>query len=110
MQTYDSILVVLDKPKHEQWAMQRAFDLQSKTGANLRLVSFCWNAMGEPGAVFDSLDAQQLRSAMLSADLLVIGTAANKGLTGVLLANSAERILTKAPCDVRVIKPQDLTQ
>ena len=41
----------------------------------------------------------------INADLLVVGTSANKGLTGALLGNSAERILAKVPCDVLVIKP-----
>lgn len=41
----------------------------------------------------------------LKADLLVLGTTSRKGLRGFLLGNSAERVLTKARCDVLAIKP-----
>ena len=41
----------------------------------------------------------------LKADLLVMGTTSRKGLRGFLLGNSAERVLTKARCDVLAIKP-----
>ncbi|MBB5211324.1 universal stress protein [Microbulbifer hydrolyticus] len=37
-----SILVILDKPKHEQIALQRALELADKTGAKLHLVSFVY--------------------------------------------------------------------
>lgn len=41
----------------------------------------------------------------INADLLVVGTSARRGAGGLLLGNSAERILTKAPCDVLAIHP-----
>jgi len=41
----------------------------------------------------------------INADLLVVGTSARRGAEGVLLGNSAERILTKAPCDVLAVHP-----
>ena len=38
-------------------------------------------------------------------DLLVMGTVARGGLVGVLLGNTAERILRKLPCSVLAVKP-----
>ena len=44
-------------------------------------------------------------AAKLKADVLVVGTTSRKGIKGFLLGNSAERVLTKARCDVLAIKP-----
>mgnify|MGYP001812084782 CR=1 FL=1 len=41
----------------------------------------------------------------INADMLVVGTTARRGAEGMLLGNSAERILTKAPCDVLAVHP-----
>lgn len=41
----------------------------------------------------------------VKADLLVMGTTARKGVKGFVIGNSAERVLTKAPCDVLALKP-----
>lgn len=41
----------------------------------------------------------------INADLLVVGTCARRGAGGLVLGNSAERILTKAPCDVLAVHP-----
>ena len=38
-------------------------------------------------------------------DLLIIGTAARHGVSGLLLGNTAERLLPQVPCSVLVIKP-----
>ncbi|WOX04290.1 universal stress protein [Microbulbifer pacificus] len=40
-----NILVILDKPKHEQIALQRALELAEKSGANLHLVSFVYEPL-----------------------------------------------------------------
>jgi universal stress protein E len=40
-------------------------------------------------------------------DLLIMGTAARSGITGLLIGNTAERILSQAPCSVLAIKPAD---
>jgi universal stress protein E len=48
-----SAMVVMAKPKHKQFALDRAKQLQQSCGARLRLVSFCWNAMCEQSDVFD---------------------------------------------------------
>ena len=44
-------------------------------------------------------------AAKIDADMLVVGTCARRGAGGLLLGNSAERILTKAPCDVLAVHP-----
>jgi universal stress protein E len=41
----------------------------------------------------------------VDADLLVVGTSARRSAGAVLLGNSAERILEKAPCDVLAVHP-----
>lgn len=40
-------------------------------------------------------------------DLLVTGTAARSGLPGLLIGNTAERILAHVPCSVVAVKPAD---
>lgn len=40
-------------------------------------------------------------------DLLVLGTVARHGLPGVLLGNTAERLLPEVPCSVLAVKPAD---
>jgi universal stress protein E len=44
-------------------------------------------------------------STRLKADLLVMGTTARRGLTATVIGNSAERVLTRARCDVLALKP-----
>ena len=38
-------------------------------------------------------------------DLLVMGTVARSGLNGVLIGNTAERVLDEVPCSVLAVKP-----
>jgi universal stress protein E len=40
-------------------------------------------------------------------DLLVLGTVARGGLPGVLIGNTAERLLPEVPCSVLAVKPPD---
>jgi len=56
-----SILVILDKPKHEQTALAEALKLQAASGAHLRLVSFVWHAMAEQKDVFDAHQRRALK-------------------------------------------------
>ena len=39
------------------------------------------------------------------AGLVVVGSAARRGLGATLLGNSAEKILERAPCDVLIVHP-----
>ena len=53
MVDFQSVLVVMARPKHMQVAFTRAQEIQRVTGARLRLVAFCWNAMCEQTNVFE---------------------------------------------------------
>ena len=61
MKTPTSILVILDKPKHEQTALGEARKLQLASGAQLRLVSFVWNSMVEQKEVYDAHQRRALK-------------------------------------------------
>jgi universal stress protein E len=67
MKKIDSVLVVLDKPKHEQTALARAREVQAKTGAHLHLVSFCWQAMCEESDIFDAHQRRAMKKEILRA-------------------------------------------
>lgn len=56
---------------------------------------------GDPDDVLESMANE------IEADLVVIGTVGREGLSGVLLGNTAERIVDRVSCDVLVIKPLD---
>lgn len=43
----------------------------------------------------------------IKADLVVVGTVGRSGISGVLIGNTAERLVDDLNCDVLVIKPQD---
>ena len=40
-------------------------------------------------------------------DLLVMGTIARTGIPGVIVGNTAERLLPQIPCSVLAVKPAD---
>ena len=42
-----------------------------------------------------------------SADLLAMGTLARSGLPGVLMGNTAERLLPQVDCSLLAVKPED---
>ncbi|WP_295800753.1 universal stress protein [uncultured Microbulbifer sp.] len=55
-----NILVILDKPKHEQIALQRALELAEKTAINLHLVSFVYEpVIGLPVLAGSLLDLSE---------------------------------------------------
>lgn len=65
MKRLDSILVILDKPKHAQIALERARMLAAAAGAHLHLVSFCWLAMVEHRDVFSAHQRRALKQSVL---------------------------------------------
>ncbi len=65
MKKLDSILVILDKPKHAQTALVRAKSLAEATNAHLHLVSFAWLAMAEEKDVFDAHQRRAMKKAVL---------------------------------------------
>lgn len=56
---------------------------------------------GDPDDVLEDMTKE------LAADVVVIGTIGREGLSGVLLGNTAERIIERVSCDVLVVKPLD---
>ncbi len=65
MKNLRSILVVLDKPKHPQTALERARKLATAAGAHMHLVSFCWLAMTEQESVFDTHQRRALKQGVM---------------------------------------------
>ena len=54
---------------------------------------------GEPEAVIPQFVVDH------GVDLVVMGTVARRGIPGLLIGNTAERILRKLPCSVLAVKP-----
>lgn len=65
MKNPHSILVVLDKPKHDQAALERAIELQKRSHAHLHLTSFAWHAMVEQNPVYDAHQRRALKKEIL---------------------------------------------
>jgi universal stress protein E len=65
MKKLDSILVILDKPKHAQTALARAKDLAQAVQAHLHLVSFAWLGMAEEKDVFDAHQRRAMKKAVV---------------------------------------------
>lgn len=55
----------------------------------------------------DPDDVVEVMTKEIDADLVVIGSVGRGGWSGVLLGNTAERIVDRVSCDVLVIKPLD---
>ena len=55
------ILVIIDKPKHEQTALERALALQEKTNAHLHLAAFAYHPMCDQTDVFDAHQRRAIR-------------------------------------------------
>ncbi len=68
------------------------FDLHA-TGPNVRMIE------GEPSSAIPELCAQE------QADLLICGTVARHGIAGLVLGNTAERILNRVECSVLALTP-----
>jgi universal stress protein E len=61
-----SLLVILDKPKHEQTALDEACRLMAaRPSTHLRLVSFVWLAMAEQKDVFDAHQRRALKKEII---------------------------------------------
>lgn len=63
----ESILTILDKPKHEQAAFHRAMQIQALKPAHVDLVSFCWHPMVEAKQVFDGTQRTAIKRELLRA-------------------------------------------
>ncbi len=60
------ILVILDKPKHDQRALERAVPLAVRSGARLVLVSFCWLPMVTRSDVFDTHQRRAIKKSAMA--------------------------------------------
>jgi universal stress protein E len=65
MKQIGSILVILDKPKHAQQALERARALAASAGAHLHLASFCYLAMVDHQEVFDVHQRRTLKRSVI---------------------------------------------
>lgn len=82
-----SILVVLDKPKHAQVALDRALGIAAASGAQLHLASFCWLPMVEDSDFFDTHQRRALRkSAEQERRRWLDGLVLDRGLTEAAVA------------------------
>jgi universal stress protein E len=62
----DSILTILDKPKHEQVALERALTLAERTRAPLTLAAFCYQPLASGGAEFTLAEQDALRDRLVA--------------------------------------------
>lgn len=65
MKKLETILVILDKPKHAQTALARAKGIADAVGAHLHLVSFTWLAMAEEKGVFETHQRRAMKKAVV---------------------------------------------
>jgi len=65
MKQIGSILVILDKPKHAQHALERARVLAASAGAHLHLAAFCYLAMVDHHEVFDAHQRRALKRSVI---------------------------------------------
>lgn len=89
----------LDVEQHERAARERFEQILASLALPLapRIHLVC----GAPSTAIQDLVTRR------SADVLVMGTVSRGGIAGLLLGNTAERLLDRVPCSLLTIKPQD---
>jgi len=119
MKALKNILVIVDKPKHEQGALRRALRLQAQTGADLHLKAFIYHAHVASGNAFTSKQRTSIRRGLMEQQhdwLMTQGTPATD--TGDItrevvwssdIAGWVEKFVTKTPQDL-VIKAVNHTE
>jgi universal stress protein E len=65
MKPIQRILVIVDKPKHDQLALERGFELKRALGAKLHLISFAYHAMYNHKSVFPKEERQAVRKQLV---------------------------------------------
>lgn len=94
MKDIRTILVVLDRPGGEQFALERGKALAAATGAHLHLASFCWVGLAENEQVFDTHQRLALQKGALNERRRWLdGVVLDAGLTATNV--STEVIWTK---------------
>jgi universal stress protein E len=61
VEPFKNVLVIVDKPKHEQTALSRALSLQKVTGAHLHLAAFAYHPMYDQKDIFDTHQRRAIR-------------------------------------------------
>ncbi len=61
----DSILTIMDKPKHPQVALRRSLQLQALCSARVEAVSFCWQSLADAEDVLGKDQREAIRNAVL---------------------------------------------
>ena len=61
-----SALTILDKPKHDQAALELAMRLQEQAHCHVNCVAFCWHPMGDAAKVFDTHQRRQIKQSIIS--------------------------------------------
>ncbi|MGI9328812.1 MAG: universal stress protein [Pseudomonadales bacterium] len=63
-----SIVTILDKPKHRQVAFERAMKIQDAMGAHVDLLGFCWHPMAEAKQSFDNHQRAAIKREIMRAE------------------------------------------
>ncbi|MBV1907060.1 MAG: universal stress protein [Pseudomonadales bacterium] len=66
MKAVKNILVIADKPKHEQRALHRALDLQKQTGANLNIKAFVFDSHVANGNAFAGKQRSKIKHELIA--------------------------------------------
>ena len=110
MKALKNILVIVDKPKHEQGALRRALRLQAQTGADLHLKAFIYHAHVANGNAFTAKQRSSIRRGLMEQQhdwLMTQGVAATG--TGEITREVVWASDIAAWTDNYVVKhPQDL--
>lgn len=89
----------LDVEQHERAARER-FE-RALAALSLPVTPRLHLSCGAPSVAIQELVAR------CAADLLVMGSVSRTGIAGLLLGNTAERLLDRVPCSLLTIKPAD---
>ena len=110
-------LVVLDKPKHKQTALDRALDLQPRLDLTLELAAFCWQSAVASEQLFSAEERRLVKQSMLlDRKAWQRSLVDDSGLRGVRMHTAwtddipswLSRRLAKAPVDlvVKSVQPR----
>ncbi len=95
----DAIAAYESKERAAAWKRLRAMTtpFEKSTGQDIKL----WLAEGAPS------EQIILAARQLDADVIVMGTIGRGGVPGLLVGNTAEKVLNAAECSVLTVKPDD---
>lgn len=107
-----SVLTILDKPKHPQTALARTRRLVKESGARVHLLSFCWSRLAESDGVFARDQDRAIKQAMIVerrswlqaqiTDVIELERARTSVLWSKDIAGSLEGIVAKGDADLLI--------